>query len=64
MIAVDDGSGTLGSMALLGALKSTAGDDITRGVKDGSSCCCGTGDFKALIVDGDDELPGLEDGCC
>lgn len=43
-------------MTLGHALKSTAGDDIARGAKVGSSCCCGTGDLKALIVDGDDKL--------
>lgn len=60
----DDGSEAVGFMTSLGVLESTAGGDFKIGAEDTSSCCCGTGDSKALVVDGDDELPGSEDGCC
>ena len=60
----DGGSEAVESMTSLEALESTAGDDCKRGAEDASSCCCGTDDSKALIVDGDDELPGSEDCCC
>ena len=44
IVAADDGS--------------TAGDDVKRVAEDGLSCCGGTGDSKAFIVDRDDDLPG------
>lgn len=60
----DDGFETVEPMTLLGEQESTAGGNFKRGAEDASSCCCGTCDSKALVVDGDDKLPGSEDGCC